>query len=62
MYVYSVIHFIYKTLMTSFTVYGRSVKGLIEHPLEEMAIHPGKNTVTYESRLLKALLLQIQQM
>ncbi|MPC10309.1 Tetratricopeptide repeat protein 30A1 [Portunus trituberculatus] len=45
----------------NYSVYGRSVKGLIEHPLEEMAIHPGKNTVTYEARLLKALLLQIQQ-
>ncbi|XP_066978143.1 intraflagellar transport protein 70A isoform X1 [Macrobrachium rosenbergii] len=43
-------------------VYGRNVKSLIEQPLEEMAIHPGKNTVTYESRLLKALLLQIQRM
>ncbi|ROT65100.1 Tetratricopeptide repeat protein 30 [Penaeus vannamei] len=43
-------------------VYGRNVKTLIEQPLEEMAMHPGKNTVTYESRLAKALLLQIQQM
>ncbi|KAB7505223.1 hypothetical protein Anas_06209 [Armadillidium nasatum] len=43
-------------------VHGRNVKTLIELPLEETSVHPGKNTVTYEARLLKTLLLQIQIM
>ena len=42
-----------------FTVYGRDVKAVIEQPLEAEPMHPGKNTVTYESRLLKGLLLQL---
>ena len=41
------------------TVYGRDVKAVIEQPLEAEPMHPGKNTVTYESRLLKGLLLQL---
>ena len=41
------------------SVYGRDVKALVEQPLEEEPMHPGKNTVTYESRVLKALLLQL---
>ncbi|XP_071743684.1 intraflagellar transport protein 70A isoform X2 [Lepeophtheirus salmonis] len=41
-------------------IYGRGVKTVIEQPLEETQIHKGKNTVTYEARLLKALLLQLQ--
>ena len=49
--------------MTSYVsvpvVYGRDVKAVVEQPLEEELIHPGKNTVTYESRLLKALLLDL---
>ncbi|KAK2177132.1 hypothetical protein NP493_618g01012 [Ridgeia piscesae] len=40
-------------------MYGRDVKALVEQPLEEEPMHPGKNTVTYESRVLKALLLQL---
>jgi tetratricopeptide repeat protein 30 len=40
-------------------VYGRDVKAQIEPPLEQERMHPGKNTVTYEARLLKALLLQL---
>lgn len=39
--------------------YGRDVKALIEQPLEEEPKHPGKNTVAYESRMLKALLMQL---
>ena len=39
--------------------YGRDVKAMIEQPLEEELMHPGKNTVTYESRQLKALMLQL---
>ena len=41
-------------------IYGRNVKTLIEQPLEESHTHRGKNTVTYESRYLKALLLQLE--
>lgn len=40
-------------------LYGRDVKAIIEQPLEEAPLHPGKNTVTYEARALKALLLQL---
>ncbi|KAF5398051.1 Tetratricopeptide repeat protein 30, partial [Paragonimus heterotremus] len=40
-------------------LYGRDVKASIEQPLEAVKIHPGQNTVTYEARLLKALLLEI---
>ncbi|CAG0925009.1 unnamed protein product [Notodromas monacha] len=40
--------------------YGRNVKTVIEQPLEEAQMHPGKNSVTYEARLLKALLLELQ--
>lgn len=39
--------------------HGKSIKAIIEPPLEIETLHPGKNTVTYESRLLKTLLLQI---
>ena len=41
------------------SVYGRDVKAVIEQPLEEEPMHPGRNTVSYESRLLKSLLLQL---
>ena len=37
-------------------MYGRDVKAIIEQPLEEELLHPGKNTVTYEARLLKSLM------
>ncbi|ELU05516.1 hypothetical protein CAPTEDRAFT_145766 [Capitella teleta] len=39
--------------------YGRDVKAVIEQPLEEEPMHPGKNTVTYEARHIKALMLQL---
>ena len=42
-----------------FLVYGRSVVAVVEQPLEEEITHPGKNTVTYESRVLKALMLEL---
>ncbi|GFG31358.1 hypothetical protein Cfor_12925, partial [Coptotermes formosanus] len=41
-------------------VFGKDVKTVIEQPLEELHLHQGKNTVTYEARLLKALLLRLQ--
>ncbi|TRY80025.1 hypothetical protein TCAL_13467 [Tigriopus californicus] len=40
-------------------IYGKSVKAVIEQPLEEHLIHRGKNTVTYEARYLKALILKL---
>lgn len=40
-------------------LYGRDVKAIIEQPLEEEPMHPGRNTVAFEARLLKSLLLQL---
>uniref|UniRef100_A0A665TM65 Tetratricopeptide repeat protein 30 n=1 Tax=Echeneis naucrates TaxID=173247 RepID=A0A665TM65_ECHNA len=40
-------------------VYGKEVPAIIEQPLEEVHIHIGKNTVTYEARLLKALFYEV---
>ncbi|XP_026019756.1 intraflagellar transport protein 70A isoform X1 [Astatotilapia calliptera] len=40
-------------------VYGKEVPAIIEQPLEEVRIHIGKNTVTYEARLLKALFYEV---
>ncbi|XP_005101014.1 tetratricopeptide repeat protein 30A [Aplysia californica] len=40
-------------------MYGRDVKAIIEQPLEEEPMHPGRNTVAFEARLLKSLLLQL---
>ncbi|KAG8187859.1 hypothetical protein JTE90_001232 [Oedothorax gibbosus] len=39
--------------------YGRNVKVSMEQPLDNLPIHAGKNTVTYEARLLKSILLEI---
>ncbi|XP_032393400.1 intraflagellar transport protein 70A isoform X2 [Etheostoma spectabile] len=39
--------------------YGKEVPAIIEQPLEEHHIHIGKNTVTYEARLLKALFYEV---
>uniref|UniRef100_A0AAY5L4L8 Tetratricopeptide repeat protein 30 n=1 Tax=Esox lucius TaxID=8010 RepID=A0AAY5L4L8_ESOLU len=40
-------------------VYGKTEPAIIEQPLEEDRMHIGKNTVTYESRLLKALFYEV---
>lgn len=40
-------------------VYGKSVPAVVEQPLEEEKMHPGKNTVTYEARVLKSLFLRL---
>lgn len=48
-----------KSISGFFAEYGRDVKVIIEQPLEEELMHPGKNTVTYEARMLKALLLKL---
>ncbi|KAM7371505.1 hypothetical protein PAMP_008740 [Pampus punctatissimus] len=40
-------------------VYGKEVPAIIEQPLEEIRIHIGKNTVTYEARLLKAQFYEV---
>jgi len=42
-------------------LYGRAVKTVIEQPLEAAPMHAGKNTVTYEARLIKSLLLQLER-
>ncbi|XP_059203873.1 intraflagellar transport protein 70A isoform X1 [Centropristis striata] len=39
--------------------YGSEVTAIIEQPLEETRTHIGKNTVTYEARLLKALFYEV---
>jgi tetratricopeptide repeat protein 30 len=39
--------------------YGKNVKTIIESPLEHTPINMGKNSVTYEARLLKALMLKL---
>lgn len=41
-------------------VFGRNIPALVEQPLEEEKIHPGRNTVTYEARLLKSLFLKLK--
>ena len=53
------IYFMCNLFYILFPVYGRDVKAVIEQPLEAEPMHPGKNTVSYESRLLKGLLLQL---
>ncbi|XP_056309525.1 tetratricopeptide repeat protein 30A isoform X1 [Danio aesculapii] len=40
-------------------LYGKDVLAIIEQPLEEDRMHIGKNTVTYESRLIKALFYEV---
>lgn len=40
-------------------LYGRDVRAHVEAPLEQEPMHPGRNTVTYEARLLKSLFLQL---
>ncbi|XP_064618669.1 intraflagellar transport protein 70A-like [Lineus longissimus] len=42
-------------------LYGRDVKAVIEQPLEEEPMHPGKNTVTYEARMIKSLFLELME-
>ena len=39
--------------------YGVGIKACVEAPLEAEPMHPGRNTVAWEARLLKALLLKI---
>ncbi|KAM9360492.1 intraflagellar transport protein 70A isoform 2-T2 [Symphorus nematophorus] len=39
--------------------YGKEVPAIIEQPLEETHMHIGKNTVTYEARVLKALFYEV---
>uniref|UniRef100_A0A2K5BVC4 Tetratricopeptide repeat protein 30 n=1 Tax=Aotus nancymaae TaxID=37293 RepID=A0A2K5BVC4_AOTNA len=40
-------------------LHGRNIPAVIEEPLEEKRMRVGKNTVTYESRQLKALIYEI---
>lgn len=54
--IYDCIHF-----FSQCEVYGRNVKVAMEQPLDNLPIHAGKNTVTYEARLLKSILLEIME-
>ncbi|XP_067137146.1 intraflagellar transport protein 70A [Centruroides vittatus] len=45
--------------LTHCETYGRNVRAAAEQPLEEAHVHPGKNTVTYQARVLKALMLEL---
>jgi len=50
--------------LTDCEQHGVQIKAVTEAPLEALqmeALHPGKNTVSYEARLLRALLLQVIQ-
>lgn len=40
-------------------MYGKDVAAVIEQPLEEERAHMGKNTVTYEARMLKSLFYDV---
>lgn len=40
-------------------VYGTEVPAFIEQPLDQVQTHIGKNTVTYEARLLKSLFYEV---
>ncbi|XP_068193471.1 intraflagellar transport protein 70A isoform X2 [Antennarius striatus] len=40
-------------------VYGKEIPALIEQPLEESRAHVGKNTVSYEARLVKGLFYKV---
>lgn len=42
-----------------FLVYGKNVAAVVEQPLEEEKMHPGKNTVTFEARELKSLFMRL---
>ena len=44
---------------TAFVDWGREVKANFVSPLTNKPIHAGKNTVAYEARYLKALLLDL---
>ncbi|XP_065846573.1 intraflagellar transport protein 70A-like isoform X2 [Oscarella lobularis] len=39
--------------------YGQNVPVVIEQPLQQETLHPGKNTAAYEARLLKSIILRI---
>ncbi|NWH57401.1 TT30B protein, partial [Geococcyx californianus] len=40
-------------------LHGRNIPAVIEQPLEEKRMHSGENTVTYEARLLRALMYRL---
>ena len=42
-----------------FKDYGRNIPTMVEQPLQQDSLHGGRNTVTYEARLLKALFLRL---
>lgn len=47
------------TFLDQCETYGKDVPAALEPPLQDRALHPGKNTVACEARLLKALALKL---
>ncbi|PAA57823.1 hypothetical protein BOX15_Mlig000704g1, partial [Macrostomum lignano] len=41
--------------------YGNTVKAYVENPLAQKEPHPGRNSVTFEARMLKSLLLDLTE-
>lgn len=39
--------------------YGRNIPTMVDQPLQQDSMHSGRNTITYEARLLKALFLRL---
>ena len=46
-------------MLFEFYVYGKEVKANVEQPMDPDPMHPGRNTVAFEARYLKWLLLEI---
>lgn len=46
--------------ITIISAHGKEVKTVAENPLEETTLLSGKETVTYEARLLKSMFLKLQ--
>ena len=55
------LHEVLLDVLLLFTAYGHDVPAVIEQPLvqNQAKLHPGKNTVTYEARMLKSLFLRL---
>ncbi|XP_014775288.1 tetratricopeptide repeat protein 30A isoform X1 [Octopus bimaculoides] len=47
------------TFLEHCEIHGLEVKAMTEQPLEEEPLNPGKNTVSYEARMLKSILMQL---
>ncbi|GAB1599298.1 tetratricopeptide repeat protein 30A-like isoform X1 [Argonauta hians] len=47
------------TFLEHCEIHGLEAKAITEQPLEEEPLNPGKNTVAYEARMLKSILMQL---